>query len=360
MTPSFWSGKKVFLTGHTGFKGAWMVLWLQSLGAQVRGYSLPPPTKPSLFELAHADTGIDSIIADVRDGARLLAELKSFRPDIVVHMAAQSLVRLSYEDPAGTYATNVMGTVHLLEAVRQTPGVRVVVNVTSDKCYENREWIWGYRETDPMGGYDPYSNSKGCAELVTGAYRQSFFNPQQHGGHRAALASARSGNVIGGGDWARDRLLPDVVGSLMKNEPARIRHPEAVRPWQHVLEPIRGYLHLAERLWDDRTLASGWNFGPGESDIQPVAKVVEMTCKLWGGAATWEDCRDPNAVHEAGLLKLDISKARHQLGWTPVWDLKKGIEQTVVWYRNYAEKKDMRDISLEQIRQYVCDSGMRV
>lgn len=284
MLANFWEGKRVLLTGHTGFKGGWLSLWLQSLGANVTGYALLPPTQPSLYEVARVGDGMYSHIADIRDLDRLVAVMRETRPEIVIHMAAQPLVRYSYVNPVETYATNVMGTVNLLEAVRQVGGVRVVVNVTSDKCYENREWIWGYREHDPMGGYDPYSSSKGCAELVAAAYRNSFFNPEAFGTHGVALASVRAGNVIGGGDWAEDRLIPDFMRAIMAGRAVVIRSPHAIRPWQHVLEPLSGYLLLAQHLWTDGpAFAEGWNFGPVDEDAKPVEWIVEQLTGLWGG-----------------------------------------------------------------------------
>jgi len=291
----FWSGRRVFLTGHTGFKGGWLALWLGKLGAQVTGYSLEPPTKPSLFELARVAESARSVIADVRDIAKLEQTMAAARPEVVFHLAAQSLVRQSYTDPVGTYATNVVGTANVLDIVRRTRSVKAVVNVTSDKCYENRESASGYRESDRLGGHDPYSNSKACAELVTQAFRDSFFAPGNSTGSRVALASARAGNVIGGGDWATDRLLPDFVRAILEKRPVRIRHPEAVRPWQHVLDPLAGYLRLAERLAvEGERWAEGWNFGPEESDARNVRWMVERLTQLWGDGASWEF---DNAAH---------------------------------------------------------------
>jgi CDP-glucose 4,6-dehydratase len=351
----FWRGKRVFLTGHTGFKGGWLALWLQQLGATVRGYALPPPTVPNLFEMARVDVGMESIVADIRDGTRLTNELSAFHPDVVIHMAAQSLVRESYADPLGTYETNVMGTIALLEAVRKAPEVRVVINVTSDKCYENREWYWGYREIDPMGGFDPYSSSKGCAELVTSAYRCSFFNPMQPNSHGASIASARAGNVIGGGDWAKHRLVPDVMRAAFANKVAVIRNPRAVRPWQHVLEPLRGYLVLAEKLWEGGAkFAAGWNFGPDDRDVQPVVCLLDLI-KHEMGQLRWEHHSDNHAPHEAGLLKLDTSKALHSLQWRPVWDLRGAVAATVSWYRAAHEGKDMHAFTLAQISDYAAE-----
>jgi len=286
INPVFWKSKKVLITGHTGFKGSWLALWLQNLGANVTGYSLQPPTNPNLFEIAHVADKMNSIIGDVRDLKHLISCFAENRPEIIIHMAAQSLVRTSYDDPVETYSTNVMGTVNVLEAVRHTDSVKVIIIVTSDKCYENKEWLWGYRENEPMGGHDPYSNSKGCAELVTSAYRNSYFHVKSS----VAVASTRAGNVIGGGDWAQDRLIPDIVNAFMEKRPVMIRNPNAIRPWQHVLEPLHGYLMLAERLWDKgHTFAEGWNFGPNEQDAKPVSYVVERLAQLWGKDASWNN-----------------------------------------------------------------------
>ena len=283
VSDNFWRGKRVFMTGHTGFKGSWLSLWLQSMGAQVVGYALAPPTNPSLFEVAEVGKGMTSIIGDIRDLEKLRAVFTEHKPDIVIHMAAQPLVRYSYIEPVETYATNVMGTVNLLEAVRSTPSVKAVVNITSDKCYENREWVWGYRENEAMGGYDPYSSSKGCAELVASAYRNSYFHPDKYQQHGVAIASARAGNVIGGGDWAGDRLIPDILRAIVLGEPVHIRSPHAIRPWQHVLEPLSGYLQLAQKLYTDGTAyAEGWNFGPNEEDAKPVQWIVEKLTESWG------------------------------------------------------------------------------
>lgn len=352
MVANFWEGKRVLLTGHTGFKGGWLSLWLQSLGANVTGYALHPPTQPSLYEVARVGDGMCSHIADIRDLDRLAAVMRETRPEIVIHMAAQALVRHSYVNPVETYATNVMGTVNLLEAVRQVGGVRVVVNVTSDKCYENREWIWGYRENDPMGGYDPYSSSKGCAELVASAYRNSFFNPEAFETHGVALASVRAGNVIGGGDWAEDRLIPDFMRAIMAGRPVVIRSPHAIRPWQHVLEPLSGYLLLAQHLWTDgAAFAEGWNFGPVDEDAKPVEWIVEQLTGLWGEGAAWELDSSPQP-HEAHYLKLDISKARMRMGWRPRWHLLHTLERIVEWQRAWQRGKDMRALCLRQIQGY--------
>lgn len=350
--PAFWKGRRVFLTGHTGFKGSWLSLWLQALGAQVVGYALKPPTEPSLFDVARVADGMVSLEGDVRDLDGLRRALDAHRPEIVIHMAAQPLVRYSYGHPVETYATNVMGTVHVLEAVRQTPGVRVVVNITSDKCYDNREWVWGYRENEPMGGFDPYSNSKGCAELVTSAYRSSYFHPDHFAKHGVALASARAGNVIGGGDWALDRLIPDIMRAIQAGEPVRIRSPHAIRPWQHVLEPLAGYMRLAQKLWDDTAFSESWNFGPNDEDAKPVAWIVQRLTEKWGAGAAWELDMVDGQPHEAHYLKLDCSKAKARLGWRPRWNLEQTMDSIVDWYKAYQNGKDMRLKVLEQIQAY--------
>lgn len=345
--PAFWKGKRVFVTGHTGFKGGWLCLWLQSMQAEVFGLSLAPSGPLSLMNEARLAEGIFSRIGDIRDLDTVRAAMAEARPDIVLHLAAQPLVRLSYSEPVATYATNVMGTVHVLEAARQTPSVRAVVNVTTDKCYENREWVWGYREDEPMGGYDPYSNSKGCSELVTSAYRQSFF---QKGS--LALASARAGNVIGGGDWALDRLVPDVLRAFERDQPVLIRNPGSTRPWQHVLEPLSGYLTLAEKLHTEgHSWAEGWNFGPRDEDAKPVQWIVEHLVREWGGSASWQVTDSPS-LHEANLLKLDISKAKARLAWTPRWDLATALSHIVTWHRGWMAKQDVRALCLSQIEQY--------
>ena len=352
MNAAFWQGKKVFLTGHTGFKGGWLSLWLQQLGAEVTGYALEAPTTPSLFEVADVARGMVSIIGDVRDGDMLKRAMAQARPEIVIHMAAQPLVRYSYVNPVETYATNVMGVVNLLEAVRATPGVRSVVNVTSDKCYENREWSWGYRENEAMGGYDPYSNSKGCAELVTAGYRSSFFNADKYAEHGVALGSGRAGNVIGGGDWAMDRLIPDMLRAIGAGQPVMIRNPHSIRPWQHVLEPLSGYLTLAEKLYTEGPVhAEGWNFGPHDTDAKPVEWIIERMTHEWGAGASWSlDGQDH--PHEATYLKLDCSKARGQLGWHPRWDIGQTIAKIVEWHKACDQGADMRAMTLAQITTY--------
>ena len=349
--PSFWRGKRVLLTGHTGFKGGWLSLWLQQMGAELQGYALAPTPGHSLFREARVAEGMGSTVGDIRDLAALQSAVAAFRPDIVIHMAAQALVRQSYVEPVETYATNVMGTVHLLEAVRRVPGVRVVVNVTTDKCYENREWAWGYREDEPMGGHDPYSNSKGCAELVSSAYRRSFF---RDGG--PALATARAGNVIGGGDWATDRLVPDILRAFERGEPVVIRNPHSTRPWQHVLEPLSGYLVLAQRLWEDgAAFAEGWNLGPRDEDARPVQWIVEQLVARWGQGARWQ-LDGGQHPHEAHFLKLDISKARARLGWAPRWRLADALRHIVTWHQAWLAGDDVRALCLAQIDQYTRDS----
>lgn len=350
---SFWQGKRVFVTGHTGFKGSWLSIWLHALGAEVTGYALAPPTDPSLFDLCRVDRLVHSVIADVRDADRLAAAVAGARPEIVFHLAAQPIVRESYRDPLATYATNVLGTAHLLQAVRACADVKAVVNVTSDKCYENREWVWGYRENEPLGGYDPYSSSKACSELVTAAYRASFFNPSDPSGHQSGIASARAGNVIGGGDFAQDRLLPDCIRSILNGEPIRLRNPESTRPWQHVLEPLSGYLLLARKLHaDPGRFAGAWNFGPDDADVRPVAWVVDRFCRLWGSGAS--RVRDEGShPHEARFLKLDCSKAGAELGWHPRWPIGKALEMSVEWTKAFAAREgDLHSLCLSQIAAY--------
>ena len=348
----FWRDRPVLITGDTGFKGSWLSLWLQSLGARVSGIALEPPTVPSLFELARVAEGMNHYRVDIRDRARVLEILKSQSPEVVIHMAAQSLVRLSYEEPIETYDVNVMGTVKLLDAVRAADCVRALIVVTSDKCYENKEWAWGYRESDRLGGYDPYSNSKACAELVTSAYRQSFFSGRSFDGQRVAVASARAGNVIGGGDWAADRLIPDIVRAFIDEREAVIRNPHAVRPWQHVLEPLRGYILLAQSLCgDDGQHSSGWNFGPSEDDNRAVDYVARLFRSEWGRGDLRFGDTGPNP-HEASTLRLDCSKARAMLGWRPSWALDRAIRETARWYLDYANKVDMRESTLKQIAIY--------
>ncbi len=353
MSVDFWKGKRVFLTGHTGFKGSWMSLWLQEMGAVVKGYSLAPPTEPSLFVEADVALGMESQISDIRNYQALFNSIDAFKPEIVFHMAAQPLVRLSYDIPIDTYSTNVMGTVHLLEACRKVEGIKAIVNITSDKCYENQEWVWGYRENEPMGGYDPYSNSKGCAELVASSFRQSFFNPATYAQHGVGLASVRAGNVIGGGDWALDRLIPDILLAFQENRPVEIRSPHAIRPWQHVLEPLSGYLSIAEKLYTEGAeYSEAWNFGPNDRDAQPVQEIVETLSSNWGEGASWflSEGKHP---HEAHYLKLDCSKAEMRLDWRPVWPLEDTLNKIVNWQKSWLQGDCMRDHSINEINDYM-------
>ena len=348
----FWKNRTVFLTGHTGFKGSWLSLWLSTLGARVTGYALDPPTQPNLFEQAGIVGMTRSIHGDIRDFPRLKAALAECRPEVVIHMAAQSAVGRGYQDPIETYSSNVMGTVHLFEALRQLGCPCVVVNVTSDKCYENREWVWGYRENEPMGGSDPYSNSKSCAELVTSAYRASFFPEDSVASHGIALASARAGNAIGGGDWTPNQLIPDLVRAFLAGRPCLIRNPLAIRPWQFVLEPLRGYLMLAERLTDcPSRFAGGWNFGPAEADAQPVSSLADELARLWGAGASWvpDSAAHP---HEAHLLKLDTSKARACFNWRPVLPLQQALSWIVEWYLAFAAGEDLPALTRNHIEHY--------
>jgi CDP-glucose 4,6-dehydratase len=349
---SFWKSRRVFLTGHTGFKGSWMSLWLEALGADVTGYALSPPTEPSLFEQAGVTHSIHSIFADLRDFDRLKAAIAASRPEVIIHMAAQTVVSRGYADPIETYSTNVMGTVNLFEAVRQLKHPCAVVNVTSDKCYENNEWVWAYRENDRMGGHDPYSNSKGCAELVTSAFRDSYFSPEKFEQHGVGIASARAGNVIGGGDWTANQLIPDLMRAFLADQPCLIRNPLATRPWEFVLEPLRGYLMLAEALAKDpKAFASGWNFGPAEDDAKPVQWIADKLVGSWGKTAKW--ALDAAAhPHEAHLLKLDASKAKVYLKWHPVLPLNKALEWIVTWYRAYQDQADLGALTRSQIQQY--------
>lgn len=346
---SFWQDKKVFLTGHTGFKGGWLSLWLSSMGARVTAFALEPNTSPSFFRTCRVEEILEkSHFGDIRDLQLLQAAMQEAQPEIVIHMAAQPLVRYSYNHPVETYATNVMGTVHVLECIRLLNTVKSAVMVTSDKCYENKEWVWGYRENEPMGGHDPYSNSKGCAELVTSAYRASYFTKEGS----VAIASARAGNVIGGGDWSEDRLIPDAIQAFENNQALIIRNPLATRPWQHVLEPLSGYLILAQSLYEDgNAFASGWNFGPKEDDVRSVQSLVELFIEKWGDSVSWK--LEKNAQpHEAQALQLDCSKARQYLGWVPRWSLEQAIEKITDWQRAFQSQKNMQDFSLQQIHQY--------
>ena len=353
MLTNFWQGKRVFITGHTGFKGSWLSLWLHNMGAIVQGYALAPPTNPSLFIVSKLNEKISSEEGDVRDDAHLYKIIRQFKPEIVFHLAAQSLVRLSYESPFETYSTNIMGTVSLLEAVRNVADIKAVVNITSDKCYENQEWLWGYRESEPMGGFDPYSSSKGCAELITASYRRSFFNPDKYSEHGCALASARAGNVIGGGDWAADRLLPDILKAFSNQQNVTIRNPNAIRPWQHVLEPLSGYLMLAEKLYLDGPLYSeAWNFGPKEENTQSVKWILDYLTSKWGGGATWQ-LDETEQPHEANCLKLDCSKAKMKLGWRPLWALDHTLSRTVNWHKAWLQGADMYEHTMTEISDYM-------
>ena len=346
---SFWNGKRVFLTGHTGFKGSWLSLWLHSMGSTVKGYALTPPTTPSLFDEANVSRIIQSEIGDIRDLQKLKASMRSFNPDILIHMAAQPLVRLSYKEPLETYETNIMGTAKVLESARACENLKAIISVTTDKCYENKEWLWGYREDEPMGGFDPYSSSKACAELVTSAFRRSFMQEQGIG-----LASARAGNVIGGGDWADDRLIPDILRAFEEKRPVIIRNPSATRPWQHVLEPLSGYLNLAQKLYESpMEYAEGWNFGPLDEDARPVDWILNHLVARWPGAS-WHLDKDSHP-HEAGYLKLDISKAKSRLHWKPIWRLEQTLEKITRWHQAWLSKQDIQSLCLDEINEYMSD-----
>lgn len=353
MISNFWSGKKVFVTGHTGFKGGWLSLWLQHLGAQVTGFALSPPHKPNFFDSSRVGNGMSSIIGDIRDGEFLSKVIGNFKPEVVFHLAAQPLVRRSYVNPIETYSTNIMGTVNLLEAVRNTDSIRAVVNVTSDKCYENNEWVWGYRENEAMGGADPYSSSKACSELITSAYRKSFFNLSQINEFRVGLSTARAGNVIGGGDWSEDRLIPDILRAIESGENINVRNPKSIRPWQHVLEPISGYIYLAEMIYKEGLeFAEAFNFGPSDEDAKPVSWIVESLTKRWGSEVNWtlDSSLHP---HEAKQLRLDCTKARNKLGWCPKWKLEQAINYIVLWHKAHQNGEDMHKTSLTHINDHI-------
>lgn len=353
MDSGFWKRKKVLVTGHTGFKGSWLSLWLQSLDSEVVGISLDPSTDPSLYHQADVSQGMISLRADIRELDKMKALFLEYQPEIVFHMAAQPLVRYSYREPVETYETNVMGTLHILEAMRICGTVRSAVMITTDKCYENREWEWGYRENEPMGGHDPYSSSKGCAELLIASYRDSYFSAQDDSKHQTAIASARAGNVIGGGDWAVDRLIPDIVRAFENSDSVRIRNPNSIRPWQHVLEPLAGYLELAERLFSEGSQwAEPWNFGPREEDAKPVEWIVGAMAKYWGGNVSWE-INEGEHPHEANYLKLDCSKVHSRLRWRPKWDLAETLQKITVWHRAQSEGKKARVLCQQQITEYM-------
>ena len=351
ITPAFWLNKKVLLTGCTGFKGSWLTIWLHMLGAKVYGYSLPAPTNPSMWDDLHLeDLCVDVCYSDIRDYEELKQYISRVQPEIIIHMAAQPLVKYSYDYPKETYEVNVMGVVNLLDIVRVTQIPCVVINVTTDKCYENKEWVWAYRENEPMGGYDPYSNSKGCSELVTSAFVNSYFNTPNS---KVFVGSCRAVNVIGGGDWAADRLIPDIVKSFSNGKPVFVRNPNSIRPWQHVLEPLSGYLTLAESLYNDgQKHVGGWNFGPADNDALTVGEIVEQMCKIWGNGATWVKDEQIHP-HEANLLRLDCSKAKMLLNWTPVWNSRTTLEQLTIWYKAYFDKSYMLELTKQQILKYM-------
>ena len=350
MNFEFWKGKKVFVTGHTGFKGSWISLWLKNLGVELTGYSLDCEDEKSFFKDANISEGMNSITGDICNIDSLRQEIIKSKPDIIIHMAAQALVRDSYSDPISTYMTNIMGTANLFEVARETNSVKSIINVTSDKCYENKERESGYKENEPMGGHDPYSSSKGCAELVASAYRNSFFNP----GGKINMASVRAGNVVGGGDWSKDRLIPDAIKAFCSNKKVMIRNPGAIRPWQFVLEPLRGYLMLAERLYDGKNeFSSGWNFGPNNLDVRNVEWIIKKLCKEWGENADWVYEKEKSKIlHEANYLKLDITKSREFLNWSPVLDIEQTIGLIVEWYKNFEKGEDISKTSIDQIIRY--------
>lgn len=348
VTPEFWRGRQVFLTGHTGFKGSWLALWLNELGANVTGYALAPPTRPNLFETARLNETLDSIIGDIRDAERLSAAMRNARPQTLFHLAAQPLVSVGYDEPLNTYTTNVIGTLNVLEAARACPGLQAIVVVTTDKCYDNRETLHDYVESDPLGGHDPYSSSKACAELVSASYRKSFFNTPD----APSVATARAGNVIGGGDWAENRLVPDLLRAFSKHQTARLRHPGAIRPWQHVLDPLSGYLALAEQLSGNPSLARAWNFGPALSDCVSTGELAKQVATQWSEEARWES-EPTNLPHEAQLLRLNTDAAQQMLKWRPKWPLYEAVRQTVAWHRAWLGGHDMQSFSRGQIKQYL-------
>ncbi|WP_434772092.1 CDP-glucose 4,6-dehydratase [Pseudomonas entomophila] len=351
LNPGFWAGKRVLVTGHTGFKGSWLVLWLRQMGAEVIGFAQEPSTEPNLFTLARVGEGIDDRRGDVRDLGAVMNVLLEAQPQIVLHLAAQPLVREGYRDPLGTYSTNVMGTLNLLEAIRQIGGVRACVVVTTDKVYANQEWPWPYRENEALGGHDPYSSSKACCELLVQSYKSSFFPAAEHAAHGLCLATARAGNVVGGGDFSPERLIPDVLKAWTEGRPVTLRYPQAVRPWQHVLEPLAGYLHLAQALYERGPAFEGaWNFGPGEDDARSVGEVVQLLASQWPQAAGVE--LRQSELHEAGLLRLDSSRARQALGWQPRWSLSECLDHTLAWHQGWQQGLDMRAVCLTQLHHY--------
>ena len=350
---NFWKGKRVLVTGHTGFKGSWLSLWLQSLGAEVIGVSLDVPSTPSLYEQANVSENMISLREDIRDVMAIRKIFQDHLPEIVFHLAAQPLVRLSYREPVETYEINVMGTLHVLEGIRSVDSVRSAVMITTDKCYQNKEWVWGYRETDTLGGHDPYSSSKGAAELLISSYRESYFPQDKYGEHKTAIASARAGNVVGGGDWADDRLIPDIIRAFQNNKEVVIRNPKSTRPWQHVLEPLSGYLKLAEQLEKNGDqYAEAWNFGPAEIDARPVQWIIEKMAKLWGENANWINDKSEHP-HEANYLKLDCSKAHMKLNWYPRWDLSETLLRIVEWHKLKDAQNNYRKLCLTQINDYM-------
>tara|TARA_Y100000389_G_C17438100_1_gene506795 strand:+ start:412 stop:1497 length:1086 start_codon:yes stop_codon:yes gene_type:complete len=351
MNLDFWKGKKVFLTGHTGFKGSWLSLWLKNLGVELTGYSIDLNSQKSFFNDANISDGMNSIIGDIRDLDFLKKSVTEAKPDIIIHMAAQALVRDSYNNPVETYSTNIMGTVNVFEAAKECDSVRSLVNITSDKCYENKEREKGYSEDEPMGGYDPYSSSKGCAEIVASAYRSSFFKPNIN---KIVMASARAGNVVGGGDWSKDRLIPDAIKSFYKNEAAIIRNPSAIRPWQFVLEPLRGYMMLAEKLYNgDYKYSSGWNFGPKNDDVRNVEWIIKNLSDKWGQNANWKyEKEESEILHEANYLKLDITKAENYLDWHPILNINETLELIIEWYKSFEAKENINKVSVNQIIKY--------
>jgi CDP-glucose 4,6-dehydratase len=349
MNQSFWKNKEILITGHTGFKGSWLTVWLKKLGANITGFSKSVPTNPSLFETTNIEKDIKSVVGDIQNYELLKETISKCEPEIIFHMAAQSLVIKSYSNPIETFSTNVMGTVNLLYAVKETKKPKVVINITSDKCYENNESLEGYSEDDPMGGHDPYSSSKGCAELITKSFRKSFFSSDHE--NNIGLASVRAGNVIGGGDWAENRLIPDIIRAIKNKENIKIRNPNALRPWQHVLDPLNGYISVAEKLWDDQTKYSeGWNFGPEKNEVKPVSWIIEKFNELWKNKINWEVSN--NKLHEANNLILNCQKAKSILGWNSKINTETALKLTIEWYRKYFDGENMRKVTEEQITKF--------